>query len=200
MSFHAGVFAKTFVTVLVIMDPVGSVPVFLGLVGEETPARQRQAAWQAAALAGGVVLAFALFGQALLRLLGIGLPALQVAGGLLLGLVALELFNPREEAAPRPERNVALVPLGTPLLAGPGAIVTAMFYIRSAGGVGGILSVVAALVAVILVTFGCLRFASVIGRLLGANGISVLTRLLGLLVTAIGVQLVAGGVLALTRR
>ncbi len=200
MSFHAGVFAKTFVTVLVIMDPVGSVPVFLGLVGEETPARQHQAAWQAAALAGGVVLAFALFGQALLRLLGIGLPALQVAGGLLLGLVALELFNPREEAAPRPERNVALVPLGTPLLAGPGAIVTAMFYIRSAGGVGGILSVVAALVAVILVTFGCLRFASVIGRLLGANGISVLTRLLGLLVTAIGVQLVAGGVLALTRR
>jgi multiple antibiotic resistance protein len=75
-----------------------------------------------------------------------------------------------------------------------------MFYIRSAGSVGGILAVVAALVAVILVTFGCLRFASVIGRLLGANGISVLTRLLGLLVTAIGVQLVAGGVLALTRR
>lgn len=187
-------FVKVFVTVLVVMDPIGSIPVFLGLTAHQSEAERHRAAGQASALAGGVIFAFALFGQGILRLLGIGLPALETAGGLLLGLVALELLQPSATSPTTTPKNVALVPLGTPILAGPGAIVTTMFYIQSSRGVAGVALVVAALAAVILVTWLSLRFATRVGSLLGENGISVLTRVLGLLVAAIAVQLVAGGV------
>jgi len=187
-------FVKVFVTVLVVMDPIGSIPVFLGLTAHQSDAERHRAAGQASALAGGVIFAFALFGQGILGLLGIGLPALETAGGLLLGLVALELLQPSDTGPTTTPKNVALVPLGTPILAGPGAIVTTMFYIQSSRGVAGAALVVAALAAVIVVTWLCLRFASRVGAVLGENGISVLTRVLGLLVAAIAVQLVAGGV------
>lgn len=199
-GLSAPTFVKSFVTVLVIMDPLGSIPVFLSLTSEMGARERDRAAAQAAALAGGVIFAFALFGRGILAVLGIGLPALETAGGLLLGLVALELLNPSGQQAGTAERNVALVPLGTPILAGPGAIVTTMYYIQSAHGIGGAATVVAALAAVIALTYVALRFAATAGKVLGTNGISVLTRLLGLLVAAIAVQLVAGGVAGLARR
>lgn len=189
-------FLQAFVTIVVIMDPIGSTPVFLSLTrGYDTP-RRRVAALQAVAVAAGVILTFALFGQGLLEVLGISLPSLQVAGGLLLVLVALELLNPREEghlsAADR--QNVALVPLGTPLLAGPGAIATTMVYMRRADDVWGGITVVLALLAALLVVYLALRYASLFGRVLKENGIHILSRIVGLLLAAIAVQLVAAGI------
>ena len=191
-------FASTFVTVLVIMDPFGNVPIFLSLTRDHTPAQRSRAAWHGSAVAAGVILGFALAGQQMLRLLGITLPALQVAGGLLLLIIALELLRPGgghgSLSEPEGETNIALVPLGTPLLAGPGAIAATMLYVRQADGLGGTLSVIAALAAVLVVVFLALRFSALLAKVLRTNGIDLLSRVMGLLVAAIAVQLAANGI------
>src|SRR5881398_2111748 len=124
MAFHVKLFTEVFVTLLVIMDPVGTIPLFLGLTSGRTPRARRRLAWQAVVVAMAVIETFALFGQQIMRYLGITVPALQGAGGLLLIPVALELLTGKQDTPEDvPDVNVALVPLGTPLLAGPGAIV-----------------------------------------------------------------------------
>lgn len=189
-------FAQVFVTVLVIMDPVGNVPLFLSLTREDTVERRRRAALQAVCVAGGVILVFAVFGQTLLDLLGISLESLQVAGGLLLALIALDLLRPESGAEERRAsgQNVALVPLGTPLLAGPGAIAATMLAMREASTPGELLTVVLALVGVLAVVYVSMRYATVLLRVLRDNGINLVTRVMGLLLAAIAVQLVAGAV------
>lgn len=193
--FDVSVFLTTFVTVLVIMDPVGSVPVFLSLTGALDVAARKRAAWQAVTVAGTVILLFAAFGQQILQLLGISLQALQVAGGLLLILIALELLRPEADTAiAEIGRNVALVPLGTPLLAGPGAIAATMVAMRRAQDVGDIVAVIAALAAVLLLALAAMRYSTVLARVLKENGIHLISRIMGVLLAAIAVQLVASGV------
>jgi multiple antibiotic resistance protein len=187
---------QVFVTVLVIMDPLGNVPLFLTLTRKHSDAYRRTAALQAVCVAGGVILLFAIFGQTLLDLLGISLEALQVAGGLLLVLISLELLRPEQGVEERQAAgdNVALVPLGTPLLAGPGAIAATMLAMRGADTPGGVLTVVLALIAVLGVTYLSMRFAPLLLRVLKDNGINLVTRVMGLLLAAIAVQLIAGAV------
>ena len=189
-------FAQVFVTLVVVMDPVGNVPVFLTLTGRYDERARRVAALHATIAAAAIILGFAAFGEQVLSLLDISLEALQVSGGLLLALVALEqLYGARgERNAHDEEMNVALVPLGTPLLAGPGAIAATMVYIRDADSAGQIAIVVGALVTVLLVVFAVLRLAARISHLLSANGIHLLSRVVGLLLAAIAVQLVAEGI------
>lgn len=190
-------FLTAFVTLLVITDPPGGVPIFLALT-RTMPARERhRAAWQAVALAGGVIVVFAIGGQTLLRYLHISLAALQGAGGLLLVLVALELLTgrtdkPNEQAT----SNVALVPLGTPLLAGPGAIVATMLFVRQARGVLDYLAIGLAIALVLLVVWVVLRFSGIVVKLLRPAGIEVVTRIAGLLLAAIAVQLIADSIAA----
>jgi multiple antibiotic resistance protein len=184
--------SDVFVTVLVIMDPLGSVPIFLSLTREQSGPLRARSAFQASVVAAVVILVFALVGEQLLDTLGITLEALQVAGGLLLLVVALELFHGSDDDSMRATAgNVALVPLGTPILAGPGAIATAMVYMRRSHDWADKGTVILALVAVLVVVFLTLRFASVIARVLKPNAIHLLSRIFGLLVAAIGVQLVA---------
>lgn len=187
---------QTFVTVLVIMDPLGNIPIFLTLTKDATREHQRAAALQAVTVAAGVILAFALFGQQILELLGISIEALQVAGGLLLVGVALELLKPggHESESPMTSGNVAFVPLGTPLLAGPGAIAATILYMRRAEDLGANISVVLALLGALAVVFVVMRYSGIIGRLLKTNGIDLMSRVMGLLLAAIAVQLVAGGI------
>lgn len=186
---------EAFVTLLVIMDPPGMVPIFIALT-KPMPARaRRRAAWQAVALAGGVIVFFALAGQQIVAYLGIGLPALQGAGGLLLLLVALELLTGRADDPSRQSTsNVALVPLGTPLLAGPGVIVATMLFVRRADGVHDYLSIALAVLLVLLLVWLILRFCGIIVKILRPGGIEVLTRIAGLLLAAIAVQLIADAV------
>jgi multiple antibiotic resistance protein len=164
MSAAAGVkfFWEVFVTLLVITDPPGVVPPFLSLT-HGLPARVRaRLAWQAAVVALGVIMVFALFGRPILSYLGVELPSLEAAGGLLLLLVALQLLTGQlseptaEERATANRANIAFVPLGTPLLAGPGAIV----------------------------------------RLLRPSGVELVTRVAGLLLSAIAVQLAVDAIRA----
>ena len=188
-------FAEAFVTMLVILDPVGNVPVFLALTNDHDIGRRRRASLEATAVAASVILAFAAFGQQILRLLGISLQALQVAGGLVLLLVALELLGSTQKTGHSADvRNPALVPLGTPLLAGPGAIAATMVYIRRADDFGEAMLVVAAIMAALAVVYLALRGAVGLARLLGSAGIELLTRVVGVLLAAIAVQLVAAGI------
>ena len=197
VALNGGLFAQAFVTVLVIMDPVGNVPIFLALTRGLDRARRRRAAWQATAVAGGVILLFAAVGEPLITLLGISLEALQVAGGLLLILVALELLQGASEDMTNGQakgHNVALVPLGTPLLAGPGAIAATMLYVQRAETLGDVLSVVLALLGVLVVVYLGMRYSTVLARLLKDNGIELVSRLLGFLLAAIAVQLIASAI------
>lgn len=189
-------FAEVFVTLLVIMDPIGNVPVFLALTRRESDVGRRRAALHATVAAAVIILGFAAFGEQLLGLLGISLEALQVSGGLLLVLVAIELLGMRASDQQTVEEgmNVALVPLGTPLLAGPGAIAASMVFIRDADSAAEVGIVIAAVAAVLVVIYVALRLAGRIVRLLKLNGILLLSRIVGLLVAAIAVQMIATGV------
>jgi multiple antibiotic resistance protein len=151
----------------------------------------------------GVIVAFALFGQTILNYLGVGLPALEGAGGLLLLLVALELLTGKTDEPTSEQRartNVAFVPLGTPLLAGPGAIVATMLYVQRVHSFGNVLALALAIIAVFIVIWLAMRFSTVIQRVLTDNGVELLTRISGLLLAAISVQLIATAVLAFARQ
>ncbi|MQA10809.1 MAG: NAAT family transporter [Pseudonocardiaceae bacterium] len=179
------------------MDPPGTVPVFLSLVGRKSARTRHRAARQAVLVSLAVISAFALGGEAILRYLGIGVPALQGAGGLLLLLVALDLLTGRNTASPdvAEDVNVALVPLGTPLLAGPGAIAATIVFVRQAGGeLEAYVAVGAAILAVHLLLFLALRFSAVVIRVIKESGIVLLAKIAGLLLAAIAVQLIADSV------
>jgi multiple antibiotic resistance protein len=193
-------FTEVFITLFVIMDPPGTVPIFLGLTGAMTRRQRISAARQAIAVAFGVIVAFAVFGQQLLTYMHISLPALQASGGLLLLLVAMELLTGKMEE-PQPSGNagvnVAMVPLGTPLLAGPGAIVATMVFVqRSDGTMSDWLAISLGVLGVHVFLYLAMRFAGVFHRVLGDSGTTLVTRIAGLLLAAIAVQLMADAVRA----
>jgi multiple antibiotic resistance protein len=188
---------EVFVTLFVIMDPVGTIPIFLSLTGGRSAQVARRAAWQAVAVSFGVISAFAFFGQQILEYLHISLPALQCAGGLLLLLVALELLTGKEsEQVASSETNVALVPLGTPLLAGPGAIVATMVFSKKVDGFGEFAAVGLGVILVHVALWLAMRFSLPILRLIREGGVLLVTRIAGLLLSAIAVQMVADAVRA----
>lgn len=189
--------AEVFVTLFVIMDPVGTVPIFLSLTRGRSAATLRRAAWQAVAVSFAVIVAFAFFGQQILSYLHVSLPALQTAGGLLLLLVALQLLTGKEEApSSSSDVNVALVPLGTPLLAGPGAIVATMVFSQRVEDAADVVAVALGVVLVHLTLWLAMRFSIPILRLLREGGVMLVSRIAGLLLSAIAVQLVADAVRA----
>jgi multiple antibiotic resistance protein len=186
---------EVFVTLFVIMDPLGSIPLFLGLTGgRSTRVRSRLAA-HAVLVSLVVITLFALLGQQILHFLGIGIPALQGAGGLLLAIVALELLTGHaDDPSEVKDVSVALVPLGTPLLAGPGAIVATIVFVQHAERVADYVAIGLGIVAIHAVVFLSLRFSVGITRLIRESGIVLLTRIAGLLLSAIAVQLMADSV------
>jgi multiple antibiotic resistance protein len=188
---------EVFITLFVIMDPPGTIPVFLSLTSGNEAAQRKRAAWQAVVVSFGVIVAFALFGRQILTYLNISLPALQCAGGLLLLLVALELLTGREQdPASGKAVNIAMVPLGTPLLAGPGAIVAIMVFVGRVHSGPDLVAVAAGVVGVHVIMWITMRFSVGILRLLRESGVTLVTRISGLLLSAIAVQLVADAVRA----
>jgi multiple antibiotic resistance protein len=184
-------FAETFVTLFVIMDPIGTVPIFLSLTSGRSEATARKAAWQAVLVAFGVIAAFAFFGQAILDYLGISVASLQCAGGLLLLLVALELLTGKTDEQPTSgDTNIALVPLGTPLLAGPGAIVATMVFSRRVHDLADFSAVALGVIAVHVALWLVMRFSLPILKLIREGGVMLITRIAGLLLAAIAVQMV----------
>ena len=191
----AQLLGSVFVTLFVIMDPPGTVPIFIALTSSMTADQRVRAARQAVLVAFGVIVAFAVFGRALLGYLHVSLPALQGAGGLLLLLVALELLTGKDELPMSAQGvNVALVPLGTPLLAGPGAIVATMVFVEQAETAPDYIAIGLGVLLVHVSLWLVMRFAGRIRRLLGQSGTILVTRIAGLLLSAIAVQLVANSV------
>jgi multiple antibiotic resistance protein len=193
--FDGKVFGEVLVTLVVIMDPVGNVPLFLGLTGGRTNKKRRRLDGQAVLVSLLVISLFAVLGQQILAYLGIGIPAMQGAGGLLLTIVALELLTGKQDDPAEVDNvNVALVPLGTPLLAGPGAIVATIVFVKQHHDLAGSVSIGLGIVAVHLLVFLSLYFSVTITRLIREAGIVLLTRISGLLLSAIAVQLLANSV------
>ncbi len=194
---NATLLAEVFVTLFVIMDPPGTIPIFLSLTRGRSNRTIRRAAWQAVAVSFGVIAAFAFFGQGILHYLHISLPALKCAGGLLLLLVALELLTGKEEAHnPNADVNVALVPLGTPLLAGPGAIVATMVFSQQVDDPADFTAVALGVVGVHICIWLTMRFSVPILKLIKESGVVLVTRIAGLLLSAIAVQMIADAVRA----
>ncbi|HKS44254.1 MAG TPA: MarC family protein [Amycolatopsis sp.] len=195
--FDANMFMEAAITLVVIMDPPGTILAFLSLVGRKPPTVRARAARQAGLVSLLVISLFAISGQAILAYLGIGIPALQGAGGLLLLLIALDLLAGKGESQPEvaDDVNVALVPLGTPLLAGPGAIVATIVFVREAAGrPGAYVALALAIVAVHLVIYLCMRYSGLVIRLIRESGITLLAKIAGLLLAAIAVELVTNSV------
>jgi multiple antibiotic resistance protein len=191
-------FGETLVTLLVIMDPAGNTPIFVGLTAEMTPRERANAALGAVGAASGLILGFALFGQIILDYLHVSLQSLSIAGGLLLLLVALEMLRGMD-MTPVPGRNVALVPLATPLLAGPGAIATVMVLVRRFPGTTGRIAVIAGIAGAAVILGVVLLLAGRLARLVPLTLVNFLTRVFGLLLSAIAVQLIVDAVRVLLR-
>jgi len=195
--FDVATFTSALITLVVIMDPPGTIPVFLSLTGRKSKAARSRAARQAVLVSLGVISLFAIGGEAILRYLHIGIPALQGAGGLLLLLIALDLLTGRGHTEPEAveDVNIALVPLGTPLLAGPSAIAATIVFVRQAEGrTGSYLALGAAILAVHLILWLCLRYSGLVIRVIKDSGITLLAKIAGLLLAAIAVQLIADSV------
>lgn len=190
---HLALFAQAFVTLIIIFDPLAALPVFLTLTRSQSPSGQRRTARLSVLVAAAIVTVFAIAGNGFLDVLGISLQALQVAGGALLALIALDLLKAdcARKRADAESGAVAFVPLGTPLLAGPGAIAATLLYMEQAQGARATAAVGLALAAALVLTWVTLRFAPLIGRLLKDNGINLVTRIMGLLAASIAVQLIA---------
>jgi multiple antibiotic resistance protein len=196
---------NSFVTLLVVVDPLGLAPIFAALTQGYPEKRKREAAIRGTVLGAAILFLFALAGGALLEALGIGIPAFRIAGGILLFLLALDMIfaSPsglrsktiREQEEESYEQDISVFPLAIPLLAGPGAITTVLLYTgeRSASELAAF---VAVLLAILLLTLVSLLLAPRIMRLFGETGSNVLTRVLGVLLAALAVQFVLDGIQA----
>jgi multiple antibiotic resistance protein len=184
---------ETYLTLVVIMDPIGAIPVFIALTAKLGAAERRRAALKAVGAATALVVGFALVGRFVLEYLHVSVESLSIAGGLLLLLVALEMLRGLD--TPDAETtDVALVPLAVPLVAGPGAIATVIVLVQQNTAAAERLGVAVG-IAGALATIGiALLLAELIARVLPHALIDFLTRVFGLLLSAIGVQLVVDGI------
>lgn len=192
----------TFSAIFFIVDPLLAVPLFLTITTGDTEQKRRSTARKAALVVGGVLTFFALGGGVLFKLFGVTLPAFQIAGGVLLGLTALDQLR-SEPAKTRTseaelqegveKQDVAIVPLAMPILAGPGSIATVMLLTAKSTKLWEILPILASIWLTALICWLVLRGASFIDRVLGRTGRAILERVFGLLLAAIAVQFVVDG-------
>ncbi|MBB3929732.1 multiple antibiotic resistance protein [Kaistia hirudinis] len=202
------------VTLFVTMDPIGLAPIFVGLTRGMSPDQRRSTAIRATTTAAAILFAFALGGQGLLGFLGISLPAFRIAGGLLLFWIAFEMVFERrtkrkqasadrvieEDVFTRDDvHHLAVFPLAIPLISGPGAISATILTASSAPGFVGLLGLLAIILLLIGSCLAVFLLAGPLDRALGDTGRMVLTRLLGVLLSALSVQFVADGVVAIAR-
>ncbi|MGH1329637.1 MAG: MarC family protein [Paracoccaceae bacterium] len=187
-----------FFTMFVIIDPIGLAPLFVALTQGEDSAHRRAIALRSVGVAFVVLVLFALFGEAVLGFAGISMPAFKIAGGVLLFLTALDMLFERRAArrgnqasagVDTPANDPSVFPLATPLIAGPGSIASIILLTGQADGPLAFFAVMAVL-ALVLIFF---LAGGLMERLMGATGINVVTRLLGMLLAALSVQFVIDG-------
>ncbi|MDF2605585.1 MarC family protein [Sphingomonas sp.] len=198
-------FISSFITFFVIIDPPGCAPIYAGLTGDASAVQRRSMAMRAVGVATIILLVFALFGEELLKGLGIELASFQIAGGIMLFLIALEMvFEKRTQrredraaaVAAQEVEDVSIFPMAMPMIAGPGSIASVMLLMSGSNGLNQSLVVFAALGSVLLLTLAALIAAGPLMRLMGHKMEAVITRLLGVLLAALAVQFVIDGVQA----
>lgn len=207
MTGHLSMIAyqlKALTTLFVVVDPIGLVAIFLATISGLDPAQQRIVAVRACIVAGAILIGAALIGARLLAALGIGLPAFHIAGGLLLFWIGFEMiFEKRTErknatAARTIDHSeltsMAVFPLAIPLIAGPGAISAVIVTAARAPAWYDHIGLLISIAAIILMTLVCFLWASRLGRLIGPGGQIVVTRLFGLVLAALAVQIAADGI------
>lgn len=199
--------ANCLITILAILDPLGALAMFLALLGDATHEQRRRGAQLAALTVLATLLVAMLLGRQLLTLLGISMGAFRVAGGTIILLTGLKMLSgqlgQRRRASkalaqemPRPELQ-AIVPLGTPLIAGAGSISTVILFEHLAPDVFHIGAVAAVVGLCSALLFMVLWFADRVGGSLGEIGMSIAVRLMGLILMAMGVQFMANGLIDL---
>lgn len=189
-----------FVTLFVIIDPIGLAPLFVALTHGMDARTRRGIAIRACVIAAMLLVLFAALGEAVLGFVGISMPAFRIAGGILLFLTALDMLFERrskrreDQADERPDPSV--FPLAIPLIAGPGAIASVILLTGEMGGLQGYATTVLVMAAVLGIVFALFMVAGLLERALGRTGINVVTRLLGMLLAALAVQFVLDGLRA----
>ncbi|MEX0302950.1 MAG: MarC family protein [Leisingera sp.] len=192
----------SFVTLFVIVDPIGLTPIFIALTQGLPPARRRAIALRATVTAAVLLALFAALGEAVLGFVGISMPAFRVAGGILLFLTALDMLferrNKRREDRSEEDDfdDPSIFPMAIPLIAGPGSIATVILLAGQLPGLAGFAMVMGVVVAVLAILLVMCLFSGLFERLLGKTGITVVTRLLGMLLAALSVQFVLDGLRA----
>jgi multiple antibiotic resistance protein len=190
------------ITLVIIMDPLGTLPFFLLFTKDNTPPERRKVATLASLTACGILIFFGITGDAILRFFRISLPAFQLAGGFIFFVYALHLLHlipgglkttSEEEEEGISKEGVALVPLATPLLAGPGAITAVLVWQQTPDNSLSAGLLLAAIFIACAVVYLVLCFGERITRVMGVGGIRVVTRLMGLLLAVIAVQFMVSG-------
>ncbi|MBD2428512.1 MarC family protein [Phormidium sp. FACHB-1136] len=198
-------FVKAFLTLFVVIDPVGLVPLYLALVHDRSEEEQSQIAIRAVVVSAVILLAFGLTGAYVLHNLGISLQAFQMAAGVLLFKIALDMIFVHQERETQAEaeeaesrRDVSVFPLAIPLIAGPGSLASILVLSReSTNYYLGLSVVLAAAAIVILLCYLFLLLSRPMAKVLGQIGINVVTRVLGVLLAALAVQYIVDGLLTL---
>lgn len=195
-------YITAFVTLFVVIDPVGLAPIFIALTPEMSAAERRRIGLRALVVAAILLMIFGLVGEAILTGIGISLPAFRIAGGLLLFLTALDmLFERRTERregqaeADPPGHDPSVFPLAMPLLAGPGALATMILLVGEGQGIGHVVMINVMMLAVLGIAMLLFVLATPLARALGRTGTMVVTRLLGMLLAALSVQFVIDGLI-----
>lgn len=203
MSGGLAFFTVCFPSMFSIVDPIGVVPVYLALVGGEKPPEQRRTAARATLTATIVLSIFAASGTAIFHFFGITIPAFKLAGGILLFSMALEMMRahtsgvkstPEETTDARARDDVAIIPIGIPLLSGPGAIATAIMWSSRAHGAGEKIALFVSILLVTAITLVTLLSAGRVVKIFGKTGINVVSRIMGLILAATAAQFVIDGV------
>ena len=198
---------SAFMGFFAIMNPIANTPIFLGLTAADSPTMQRRIAGKAVLAAFVLVAIFALAGKAIFTLFGITLPAFRIMGGILVALIGYQMLHgepssvhhpaPGDGADPPPDDGaalgIAITPLAIPILAGPGTIATAM-SLSAGDGVGGVLITLAAFAALCVITYLFFVYGERLVSFLGPSGLSVVTRIMGLILAVIGVQMLLAGI------
>jgi len=192
-----------FTSILFIVDPFAVIPSFLAMTARDTPQQRRVLARRGAWTCAITLTAFALGGSMIFKIFGITIGAFKIAGGVLIGLNALDMVQARrsqqretavEKAEGIEKEDIGIMPLGVPMLAGPGAISTVMVLALGAKSAAATTAVYASIVLTALITFLVLAAASLVERRLGQTGMRILTRLMGLVLCAIAVQFIVDGI------
>jgi len=192
-----------FTSILFIVDPFAVIPTFLAMTVRDTPAQRRVLARRGAWTCAITLIAFAVGGSLIFKIFGITIGAFKIAGGVLIGLNALDMVQARrsqqretavETAEGIQKDDIGIMPLGVPMLAGPGAISTVMVLALGSKPVAATAAVYISIVLTALITFLVLSAASMVERRLGQTGMRILTRLMGLVLCAIAVQFIIDGI------